>query len=93
MPWPGIGIRASPVYYHEYMLGDLFAAQVRHGIMREVFPLKDVAETSSDGHSEVGVDLREKLFGPGNLHPRNEPLRRATGKPLNARYFAADLAE
>jgi len=75
------------------MLGGLFAAQVRHCIMREVFALKDVAETSSYGHSEVGVDLREKLFGPGNLHPWNEPLRRTTGEPLTARYFAADLVE
>ncbi len=75
------------------MLGDLFAAQVRHCIMRKVFTLKDVAETSSYDHSEVCVDLREKLFGPGKLHPWNEPLRRATGEPLTTRYFAADLAE
>ena len=75
------------------MLGDLFAAQVRQETMREGFPLRNTAETGSYGHPEVGVDLRAKLFGPGNLHPRNNPLRRATGKSLTAHHFAADAAE
>jgi peptidyl-dipeptidase A len=85
-------ILTSPVYYHSYVLGDLFAAQVRHYIAREILGLADVNATCFYGHPEVGAYLREKVCGPGNLHPWNEYTRRATGEPLTARYYAADLA-
>jgi peptidyl-dipeptidase A len=83
----------TPVYYHSYMLGDLFAAQVKHYVAREVLGLDDPTSTCFYGHPEVGAYLREKVSGPGNLYPWNEFTERATGEPLTAKYFAADLRE
>ncbi|HUU95125.1 MAG TPA: M2 family metallopeptidase [Phycisphaerae bacterium] len=86
-------ILTAPVYYHSYMLGEMFAAQVRHTIAREVLGLTDPRQTCFFGRPEVGAFLRERVFGPGNLYPWNEYTRRATGEPLTARYFALDLKE
>jgi peptidyl-dipeptidase A len=85
-------ILSAPVYYHSYVLGDLFAAQVRHYIAREILGISDVHSTCFYGQSEVGAYLREKVCGPGNLYSWNELTRRATGEALTAKYFAADLA-
>jgi peptidyl-dipeptidase A len=84
-------ILSAPVYYHSYVLGDLFAAQLRHYIAREILGLSDPLKTCFYGHPEVGAYLREKVFGPGNLYPWNEYTRRAMGEPLTAKYFALDL--
>jgi peptidyl-dipeptidase A len=86
-------ILTAPVYYHSYVLGDLFAAQLRHYIAREILGLSDPLETCFYGHPEVGTYLREKVFGPGNLYAWNDYVRRAMGEPLTAKYFALDLRE
>ena len=86
-------ILSAPVYYHSYVLGDLFAAQLRHYVAREILGLSDPLQTCFHGHPEVGVYLREKVFGPGNLYAWNEYVRRAMGEPLTAKYFALDLAQ
>lgn len=86
-------ILSAPVYYHSYVLGDLFAAQLRHYVAREILGLSDPLQTCFYGHPEVGAYLREKVFGPGNLHAWNEYTRRAMGEPLTAKYFALDLAQ
>jgi peptidyl-dipeptidase A len=86
-------ILTAPVYYHSYVLGDLFAAQLRHYMAREILGLSDPLQTCFYGHPEVGAYLREKVFGPGNLYAWNEYVRRAMGEPLTAKYFALDLAQ
>ena len=88
-----VHILTSPVYYHSYMLGELFAAQVRTHIAREVLGLTEADCTSFHNRPEVGAYLRAKVFGPGNLYPWNELTQRATGSPLSAKDFAAGLGE
>jgi len=85
-------ILSTPVYYHNYLMGELFAAQVRHYIATSV--LKAAAPDQNCFYEEprVGEYLRQKIFGPGNLHPWNELTRLATGEPLSPKYFAAELA-
>jgi len=88
-----VHILTSPVYYHSYMMGELFAAQVRHHIARQVLGLKESGRTSFYGHPEVGTYLKEQVFGPGNLYSWNDLTRRATGESLTAQYFAEQLQE
>jgi peptidyl-dipeptidase A len=83
----------NPVYYHSYMMGELFAAQVRHHLVREVLKHSDPQETACCGRPEAGAYLRDKIFGPGNLYSWNELTQSATGEPLTPKYFAKDLAE
>ena len=69
----------APVYYQNYLLGELMAAQLlRHietTISKEVFT------------KEAGELLIEEFFKPGTLYNWNEKIRRVTGEKLNPAYF------
>ncbi|HVC92442.1 MAG TPA: M2 family metallopeptidase [Pirellulales bacterium] len=87
-----IHIVIAPAYYHNYMLGELFACQVHAAIAREV--LKTEGRTASYvGRKDVGKFMRERVFAPGRTKTWNELTKFATGEELNARAFAADFAE
>jgi peptidyl-dipeptidase A len=88
-----IHVLTTPVYYHSYMLGELFAAQVRHQITTAVLGQAAATDSSFYGQPEVGTFLRDKVFGPGNLYSWTELTRRATGETLTARYFAEELGQ
>ncbi|MFH1418034.1 MAG: M2 family metallopeptidase [Planctomycetota bacterium] len=82
-----IHIVTVPVYYHNYLLGDLFAAQVQHHIATHVLGLNDPMATSFYGRKDVGDYLRREVFAPGKLYAWNDLTKRATGEPLAAKYF------
>jgi peptidyl-dipeptidase A len=79
----------NPVYYHNYLMGELFAAQIRHYVVTNVVKGADPAAALC-GHPEVGAYLKERVFGPGNLYPWNELTQKATGERLTAKYFAEE---
>lgn len=79
----------NPVYYHNYLMGELFAAQIRHHILANVVKGQDAAGAMC-GHPEVGEYLRKQIFEPGNLYSWKELTKRATGEPLTAKYFAEE---
>jgi peptidyl-dipeptidase A len=83
-----IHILTHPVYYHGYMMGDLFACQVQHHIAKKLLGLDDPGTTCFFGREEAGAYLRDKVFAPGKLYSWNELTERATGEPLSAKYFA-----
>jgi peptidyl-dipeptidase A len=87
-----IHIVIAPAYYHNYMLGELFACQVHATIARSVLKT-DSRSASYVGRKEVGKFMRERVFGPGRTKTWNELTKFATGQELNARAFAADFAE
>jgi peptidyl-dipeptidase A len=75
---------SAPVYYHNYLLGELLASQLTHHIMREIVP---PGTRSFAGRSEVGRYLKERVFGPGARYRWDEMIERATGEPLTPMYF------
>ncbi|HOW71516.1 MAG TPA: M2 family metallopeptidase [Phycisphaerae bacterium] len=79
----------NPVYYHNYLMGELFAAQIRHHLLANVAPGRDAAAMPC-GHPEAGEYLRRQVFEPGNRYSWRELITRATGEPLTARYFAEE---
>jgi peptidyl-dipeptidase A len=87
-----IHIVSAPAYYHNYMMGELFASQVHHTIAEKVL-LTTPAQALFVGKPEVGRYMREKIFGPGASMSWNELTRFATGAALNPRAFAADFTE
>jgi peptidyl-dipeptidase A len=86
-----IHVVSAPCYYHNYMMGQLFASQVHHAIAREV--LGGVAPARADyvGNKGVGAFMRAKVFDPGRTVPWNALTRHATGADLNPSAFAADF--
>ncbi len=77
----------APVYYHNYMLGDLFACQLYDYISTEVMGCQPL-QSSFYGHPEVSDFLKNKVFAPGNLYNWNDLTIHATGQPLSAKSFA-----
>lgn len=52
----------APCYYHNYLLGELFASQVRHALVQNVLLLKEGSGTGLAADKRVGEFLREKIF-------------------------------
>ena len=85
-----IHIVSAPVYYHNYMLGELFASQLDHAIQGRA--LGGRAERRSlVGQPAVGEFLRENVFTSGKRHRWDELVRRATGEPLAPDHFVAQF--
>jgi peptidyl-dipeptidase A len=83
----------APCYYHNYLLGELFASQLQQHIVRNVLKLDSDEGVSYVGMGEAGGFLRENVFEPGSLYQWNEMIERATGEKLTARHFVADFVE
>jgi peptidyl-dipeptidase A len=86
-----IHIVSTPVYYHNYMMGELFASQVHHAIARDVMNGANPATVIYAGNRAVGDFMKKRVFEPGRSLPWNELTRHATGEGLNARAFADDF--
>lgn len=85
-----IHIAQVPAYYHNYLMGQLFASQLHHAIAREVFKTADTPLTYV-GRKEVGDFLKSRVFAPGASLPWQQMIESATGEKLNPKAFAADL--
>ncbi|MEX2569830.1 MAG: M2 family metallopeptidase [Gemmatimonadota bacterium] len=66
----------APVYYHNYLLGELMASQLTHAL-------------TANGESTPGIGefLRQRIFARGATLPWNDLVREATGEALSGRYF------
>ena len=84
-------IVGAPVYYHNYMMGELFASQVHHTIARKVYKGADPRSVVYVGNKEVGAFMRQNVFEPGATMTWNELTRHATGADLNPEAFAKDF--
>jgi peptidyl-dipeptidase A len=86
-----IHIVSAPAYYHNYMLGQLFACQVHRAIAREVLHADNWPSAYYTNNPGVGRFMRERVFAPGRSLPWNELTRHATGDPLRAQAFAEEF--
>lgn len=86
-----IHIVSAPVYYHNYMMGELFASQVHHAITRELYKGQDPNTVIYVGNKAVGDFMKKKVFDPGRTLPWDDLTKHATGENLNAKAFAADF--
>src|SRR5262249_2106280 len=86
-----VHIVAAPVYYHNYMMGELFASQVHHAIAREVYKGADPNGVIYVDNKDVGEFMKKKVFVPGRTLTWNELTKFATGETLNPKAFAADF--
>jgi peptidyl-dipeptidase A len=87
-----IHIVSAPAYYHNYMLGQLFACQLHAAIAREVLKSKDAANAIYTRDERVGQFMKDKVFAPGRLLPWNELTTFATGSELNPKAFADEFS-
>jgi peptidyl-dipeptidase A len=85
-----IHVCSAPVYYHNYMMGQLFASQVHHALSKEVFSA-DPKTVTYIGEKKVGAFMKEKVFEPGRKLTWKELTKFATGADLSPAAFAKDF--
>lgn len=81
-----VHIATAPVYYHNYLLGEMLATQLRAAIERDL-------DAHLVGAPAAGRWLQERFFGPGASLRWDELVRTATGRELSPEDFAARLSE
>jgi peptidyl-dipeptidase A len=83
-----IHLSAAPVYYHNYLLGELTASQLSATIDREV---RKGDAGSITGDDRVGRFLEKRFFAPGASLRWDELVEGATGEPLGVEGFVRDF--
>jgi peptidyl-dipeptidase A len=86
-----VHIVSAPVYYHNYMMGELFASQVHHAIARDVYKGADSESVIYADNKEVGTFMKKRVFDPARTLSWNVLTKHATGETLNPKAFAADF--
>jgi peptidyl-dipeptidase A len=82
-----IHFTSSPVYYHNYMLGEMMASQLSQHIAREILKSDDPRALDLSGQAAVGQFLKEKIFAVGARLRWDDLLIQATGETLNPVHF------
>jgi peptidyl-dipeptidase A len=75
-----IHVAVAPVYYHNYLLGELLAARLRAECERRFGGLV--------GSADAGAYLRADVFAPGASMRWDALVTSASGSPLSAQDFA-----
>jgi peptidyl-dipeptidase A len=83
----------APVYYHNYMLGELFAAQLRGTLAKMANHTGPTSQLSFNGRKDFGTFLNDKVFKPGMIEKWPEFVEHAVGEPLTAKYFAQEVTK
>jgi len=84
-------IVGAPAYYHNYMLGEMFASQLHHALVEAMLPGTKPAGAIYVGNKGVGEFLIRRVFAPGLRLNWNELTRHATGAELSPKAFAEDI--
>jgi peptidyl-dipeptidase A len=79
-----IHLAVAPVYYQNYLYGEMTASQLRATIERECGGFID--------RPEAGRYLSERVFQKGACLRWDRLIEQATGEPLSAKFLARDLA-
>ncbi len=80
-----IHLALHPVYYQNYILGELSASQLKRNLLANFGGLVD--------NPRAGRFLIERVFRPGAVREWDSALEYATGEKLNPRYFVEEFVE
>jgi peptidyl-dipeptidase A len=81
----------APVYYHNYLLGELFAAQLRSQLATMSGHKGPVKTLSFNGRKDFGKFFEEQVFAPCMRWEWPEFVRRSTGRDLGPEAFVAEV--
>jgi len=78
----------APVYYHNYMLGELLASQLHHFIVKNILKQDSLNDFDYSGNKKIGEFLKKNVFSPGAVKKWDEFIEDAVGENLTPKYFA-----
>jgi peptidyl-dipeptidase A len=80
-------LAVAPVYYHNYLLGEICASQLMDWLGRET-----AVDSPAEAPGQAGRLLADAVFRPGASLRWDDLVRQATGEPLSTRAFVGTLA-
>ena len=83
-----IHVAVHPVYYQNYILGNLAASQIGAALQERVLD----GNGGLVGNPAIGEFLTTEVFRPGNRASWNELIRSATGEELTPRHFIEEFS-
>jgi len=84
---------AAPVYYHNYMLGELLASQIHHHITKNILNQDSLKNVDYSGKKEIGLYLQKHIFEQGMKCKWDEMIKKATGEELTPEYYVEEFVE
>jgi peptidyl-dipeptidase A len=81
-----IHIGTAPVYYQNYILGELAASQILLHLQKDITKGSSLIQNRASGKY-----LAEHIFAPGAKYPWNQLIKQATGDWLNPQAFMAEV--
>ena len=88
-----IHLALYPVYYHNYLLGEVLASQLYYNIVEKVLSETNGHRESFSGNQHVGSYLKHLFFSYGSLYHWSELIKKATGEKLNPKYFIRQITK
>ncbi|MGY4883971.1 MAG: M3 family metallopeptidase [Nanobdellota archaeon] len=82
---------SSPIYYHNYTIGELFASQMNDYIAKNILKENPSANLDYSGKKKVGEYLKSKVFFPGSIYKWDELIKYSTDEDLNPKYWVNDF--
>jgi len=82
-----IHIALYPVYYHNYMLGELFASQLQAYIGKNIVKTDNKKSVFLGNNKEIGKYLIDNIFKLGKKYYWNDMIEKATGEKLTPVYY------
>ncbi|HEY3064016.1 MAG TPA: M2 family metallopeptidase [Chloroflexota bacterium] len=80
-----VHVATAPVYYHKYLYGRLFSAQLTRMMNAHLGGWWS-------GRPDTGEYIKRELFMPGARYPWTELVERVTGEPMGVTALAAAVA-
>jgi len=81
----------APVYYHNYVLGELFAAQMRAELAKMANHTGPTSTLAFNGRKDFGDYMKAKIFKPGMSEKWPDFVKAATGAPLSPAAFGVEV--
>jgi peptidyl-dipeptidase A len=80
----------APVYYQNYLLGEMYASQLLDYLRSKVLP-NDANDEALVSSPAVGAYLTDAIFVKGMRLPWDELITSSTGEPLNPAHFVGHI--
>jgi peptidyl-dipeptidase A len=82
----------APIYYHNYVFGELFASQLHHHV------LSNFLKTNSKNYSylssnEISNFLKNEIFIPGKKYRWDKLIEKSTREQLNPAHFVKEFCD
>jgi peptidyl-dipeptidase A len=88
-----IHIALYPAYYHNYLLGELFASQLYEYYRDHVLHAASDEEVVWVNQVELGDFIRERVFAVGAAYSWQDMIKKATGESLSAEAFVRQFVK